>query len=285
MSCEINGMIIGGSTSPGLCVSSPPITTGDLAMFSSGNVLSDSGLASGNVVLGPASAVSGDLPKFADTTGKLLSNSGLVAQYVVQCASPSVTGDLVSFSDNTGVHVTDSGVHASAVVTGPGSATDGDIVTFSGTTGRVIQDPTGFSITSGSMYLPTTGGTAAGLNFYETNSNTYQMTGIWASPQTVTIDLTRIGNLVTFCLQTNAIASATTAGMISLVSYIPSRFAPLAQFYSSVLIKNNNTLSVGQVIIGPSNLEVQTASLTNFSGLSTFGPSGVFAFSVSYVVS
>jgi hypothetical protein len=83
-----------------------------------------------------------------------------------------------------------------------------------------------FSNSSG-ILLPTSGGTPAGLNYYEEYSNTITLTGPWASGQSCNMYIRRIGKMVTCGFSqvnttTNSSATITCAGAIPVRFYSAS---------------------------------------------------------------
>lgn len=132
--------VVGGGdvVGPGSAVS------GDLASYSgtTGKIIADSGILASNVAQGPASAGANGIAAFNGTTGKLLKDSGINYFNVVQGPASSVSDNLASYNGTGGKNIKDSGILASNVVQGPASSTDNDIALFSGIGGKLIKDST-----------------------------------------------------------------------------------------------------------------------------------------------
>lgn len=77
---------------------------------------------------------------FIGTTGKLLADSGVAAASVVVGPASATSGNLASYNGTTGKLIADGGKAVALVVLGPSSATDNAVVRFDSTTGRLIQN-------------------------------------------------------------------------------------------------------------------------------------------------
>lgn len=137
------------------------------------------------------------------------------------------------------------------------------------------------------LTLPTTGATGANLNYYENYHFSASFTGIWAANQPCNIDITRIGNQVTFQMTSDVLATATTASTIALVisGGIPARFRPVTDIHSACVIKDNGIDNAAGVLLLQTStgaLKVSNANSTNFTGT---GNSGVYGFAISYLIS
>jgi len=147
--------------------------------------------------------------------------------------------------------------------------------------------PNDLNLYAESLNLPNGSTGAAGdLNYYEQYNIVAALGGIWATNQSCTIDITRIGNQVTFMLQTDILATATTASTIQLVlsGGIPARFRPVTDIHAACVIENNAAItSSGVLLISAAGiLQVSNTGGTNFTGS---GLSGVFGFAVNYLTS
>ena len=132
----------------------------------------------------------------------------------------------------------------------------------------------------------TSGYIAATLNYYETNSYTATFSGIWATNQTTTIDLTRIGNMVTMMIKANILTTANTASTITSVggSSLPTRFCPAITLQFTISVADNDSFYTdGSLSITSSGImEIFNTQNSNFSGS---GTSGIVVCAVSYLTS
>lgn len=97
------------------------------------------------------------------------------------------------------------------------------------------------------MYLPTVGGTATALNYYETYTHTTNMTGAF-SLTNVDFVLTRVGNMVTMRYPTKN-GTLVSSMPEYAVTVLPARFRPATDLLNIILITNNNTYADGSLII------------------------------------
>jgi len=191
--------------------------------------------------------------------------------------SPSDTTEFYGFGvqPNTLVYQTQTTSADHVFYAGTGVSTNIELFRVKGSGGGVI--------------LPSVGAaTAAQLNYYETISATYSFTGIWAGSQTGTVSITRIGNRVTLNMQSNILANATTSSFILCSPAIPTRLSPAFALQETLLVQDNGTQTTGFVQIQPGGtLSIYKASGSNFyfSGSSSSGTSGVYGFSVTYLIS
>jgi len=94
----------------------------------------------GGDVVGPAGAVAGHLPGYADTTGKLLNDSGIPVADVLLAGGALVTGNFLTVDG--GGDVVDSGVSGVSTgdVVGPASSTTGHLPSYADATGKLLAD-------------------------------------------------------------------------------------------------------------------------------------------------
>lgn len=104
--------------------------------------------------------------------------------------------------------------------------------------------------TTGNLLLPTTGGTASNLNYYEEYSAPFNFSGPWgATVYTRNISITRIGRNCT--MRIDAIIQTASVGLsISSGSPIPARFRPSASAdsvlqYFQIIAYDSNVLKNG----------------------------------------
>lgn len=153
----------------------------------------------------------------------------------------ATTGGAGSIITSGGIYATKAIINGST--TDSSSVTTGALITAGGAAiGKKLYVGTG-------IYLPTSGGTAAELNFYEENYtfNT-NVTGIWAAAQNINVIVTRIGNIVTLQLPTT-LATATTSAFITFSSALPTRFRPAVLSIIPIVVRDNTVNKRGSVII------------------------------------
>lgn len=89
------------------------------------------------------------------------------------------------------------------------------------------------------LLLPTSGGTPTSLDYYEDYSYSATFSGIWASSQTVTVRIVRVGKLVTMQFPYLNVAATTAAG-INMDTAIPARFRPAVDQMFTIDVFNNS---------------------------------------------
>lgn len=156
-------------------------------------------------------------------------------------STSSVTGGLIAFGGIASNNSTDAT-----------SATNGGSLTVAGgaAVAKTLYTGTG-------LFLPTTGGTPAILNYYEEYSPSITFTGGGTFTSTNTVYFTRIGRVVTILVK-DPIASAGTTGASGIScpgSTIPTRFNPVEMtghyLTISVHVNVNGTDGRGVVIVDP----------------------------------
>lgn len=145
-------------------------------------------------------------------------------------------------------------------------------------------DVTGTINTSVGITLPTSGGTASTLNFYEESySHTVNFSGPWVATQ-YTIKLTRTGNMVTAHIPEMQNASTATL-VITMATVFPARFRPTTSYVCiSLALLDNSAEKTGVMTIGTGgslSIGVNAAG-SAFSG--TGGTTGNYATDVSWLV-
>jgi hypothetical protein len=227
------------------------------------------GSGTGNVT-GPGSSTNNGIVLFNGTTGTLLADSGITVVANIMNGLSRVNYGVGAIIDASGLLVVSDTI---GVLLGTNGVTNILQVTVSNVTLTVP------------LLLPTTGGTATGLTYYEQVSQNYVWRGIWTASQNGTLSITRIGNQVTLHLQTNLLTTASSSNVIT-TDAIPNRFFPANTTYFGAQITDNATTQHGTVQLSATGiLTISTASLGAFSGLSNIGASGVLCFSVSYLIS
>jgi hypothetical protein len=95
--------------------------------------------------------------------------------------------------------------------------------------------------------LPSSGGTPATLNHYEEYSATMTFTGIWAADRSVTITVTRNGNVVTLKIPgTSATTSSSSSINCTAGTVLPTRFRPAGTVYAPCFVVSSSVVANGQ---------------------------------------
>lgn len=133
------------------------------------------------------------------------------------------------------------------------------------------------------IVLPTTGGTAATLNYYETATHSTVFTGAYTS-STKNFKLVRVGDLVTMTMTSSGLAGTpSTATSLTASTALPSRFCPAANRTWAITGYDNDVDGMAVVRLGTDGLLV----ITPRSVISSFtigGGAGTEAFTLSWVV-
>jgi len=127
------------------------------------------------------------------------------------------------------------------------------------------------------LLLPTSGGTPAGLNYYEENyTHTTNWTGPWTATQTSKVTkLTRIGNIVNMRIQYFA-GAASVNTFITMTTNIPSRFRPPSYTIWAIPVIDNTTDVMGLMVYdnGVPGFQVYLMNFVNFTASGSCGFDG-----------
>lgn len=139
-----------------------------------------------------------------------------------------------------------------AVPNGSGASLSGQVLTLQpadGTNPGILTTGTqtiaGNKTFSTGVTLPTTGGTASLMNFYEATTHATTFTGA-ATTASLTIRLERIGNVVTMRIPLMTIAFSTT-GVFNNASALPTRFRPIQVMQWPEIVQDNSTTALGRI--------------------------------------
>jgi len=154
----------------------------------------------------------------------------------------------------------------------------GGNVGIGGTNAAYSLDVTGTVNTNTGILLPTSGGTATTLNYYEEYKSTITFSGAWASNLTRDLYIVRVGKMCTLhFVGGNQIANSSPT-FISAAA-IPNRFFPIVAAVGMCSVTNNGGFAAAYYNLGTSgSLSISIASGTFVSGTSV-GPNGL---SISY---
>ena len=161
----------------------------------------------------------------------------------------------------------------------------GNVLTAGSITSGAITS-TGVT-TLGGLILPTTGGTAGTLSYYEDSySWTFTIMGPFSGTLSVNALITRVGNLVTIRLPTNIQTIATVSTQAFQPSttgdYIPTRFRPTINVYCQCATRDNS-VTVPGLYVGLTTGKFTIGTLVNDGALFTnSGNAGVLPSLIKY---
>lgn len=135
------------------------------------------------------------------------------------------------------------------------------------------------------LTLPTTGGTASTLDYYEELSQTFTFAGVWAANQSVTGKLIRIGRIVNLILPSVYAATNASANILQTVgTAFPARFRPLVTTSFIVRIADNSTFNPALMYARSDGL-IQAYSNANGSPFAATGSAGWDLLSITWNIS
>ncbi len=195
-----------------------------------------------------------------------------------------LTNTTDSSSSSTGGLVLSGGLGVAKSVFGGGttdssSTATGAIVTAGGLgVAKTIYTGTGIS-------LPTSGGTATTLAYYQESTQSNTATGIWALGQALTLTFTRIGRIVTLIIPAVS-STSNTASTITFSTAIPTQYRPANAIYVPFAVIDNGVNKNGSLQISSASViqiaNVALATGNTFSAFTGSGSSGFQAQGVSY---
>jgi len=140
-------------------------------------------------------------------------------------------------------------------------------------------------VTFGGLKLPTTGGTAGTLDYYEEYSAQMKFNNTVVETPLLNYQIVRIGKQVTFTIKEGVLmqSSATGEFITMITNLIPSRFLPTHTIPFPIIIIQNNTRLVGKVVIdmSDSKLHILGAGNVYFTNGMT---NGFDPFSITYLI-
>lgn len=131
------------------------------------------------------------------------------------------------------------------------------------------------TLTTNNLYLPTSGGTPADLNYYEVYTHVTTFSGPFAAPVAGSFIINRIGNICIARIPEFSAAS-TTAASISIDTLLPARFRPISvsAVTGTFLALNNSAAALGRYQIvntGDLIFGVGTTALGNYTNTGNAG--------------
>ena len=141
---------------------------------------------------------------------------------------------------------------------------------------RMFIDSSGQVTMNVGLFLPTSGGTATLLNYYEELTYSMTFTGIWAANRTIDARIVRNGKLVTISFP-SCFTTANTAAFITTTagSELPTRFRPVIYSTFFTRVFNNGAIAAGFFHISTAGAVEVNANLTG--GTFTATNNGGFA--------
>jgi len=134
----------------------------------------------------------------------------------------------------------------------------------------------------GSLFLPTSGGTATALNYYETGTHTSTFSGAGFTTGNINFNVVRVGTNVTIQM-TDQISGSASGGNISSTTNLPAKWRPVADTSIIIVGRNAGTDVPIAVTIASAtgNILFRRQDLTTF----TIGQARAYPFSISYITS
>ena len=131
----------------------------------------------------------------------------------------------------------------------------------------------------GSLFLPSTGGTATALTYFEELAFSYAFTGAYVGQ--ITGKIVRLNDIV--WIYFDGVSGTASADTIhATASVIPARFIPQNSAYCSCLVMSNSTMVNGTVLIqNDGNIIFYVGTASNFSAS---GNDGVMKSAISYKI-
>lgn len=163
-------------------------------------------------------------------------------------------------------------------VSGPASSTNNAVAVWNGTSGQLLSNSAVTIDSTGTLFLPSAGGTSTGLNYFEEYSAQYELGGIWTAYQPCTVQIMRIGKKCFFTL-TSAPAQAVVSGLITMSPKLPTRFLPEKVAFTNGVVEDNGNLQNGMTILDATGLLTIFSQFATFSGT---GNSGIYSLLLCY---
>lgn len=155
----------------------------------------------------------------------------------------------------------------------------GELSVISSNTARIKDAIVDDLTVVGTLLLPTAGGTASSLNFYQELDTSVTFTGVpLGTSQVVTAHLARVGKVVTMTLEGFTTTGNGLNGVLNGTA-IPSQFRPVATYEVPMDVVDNNLNVVGFLNLDTSGaltiyrgvLNVDVLQRSTFSGLNNVG--------------
>jgi len=180
----------------------------------------------------------------------------------------------ITFPDATGTLVTLENPQAFTDATDATNATTAAITTAGGLgVAKKLYVGTG-------IYVPTTGGTASELNFYEKTTLATTLTGIWAADQAITFRIERIGSTVTISWD-GTVAAVNAAATVTINDAFLARFRPSANMYIPIGVLDNSVETSGWCVFTAAT-GLMVFSVGAFANYTNANNGGILGGSISF---
>lgn len=210
---------------------------------------------------------------------------GIISAVSLTNVTSGVPLNIFATGTNTSINLVPSGTGKVQLTAGNALAAN----QLTSVSGPLNITPASGTVNFGSgITLPTSGGTASTLDYYEDFTTVFAWSGAFAAPQNATGRFIRTGKTVTFrsarAISTLALATSISTGPI------PARFLPSGPLYLPVLCQNGtggSAMAWGYLVYtsGTSWVIFPTAqSFLTGTGFNSSGTGGFAEFSVSYQV-
>jgi hypothetical protein len=138
--------------------------------------------------------------------------------------------------------------------------------------------------TVGDIKMPTSGGTAAGLNYYEEYSANLSFSGSsFTGSQNVACKINRVGKVITFTLSSLTVAASGTAtAYLTAAGAVPSRLVPAYTLQMPLRVMDNSASQLGLILIQTDGTVAIYFGIDGTTVNTNSGNCGHYPFSVSY---
>jgi hypothetical protein len=228
------------------------------------------GITCGNITNSGVILASNTTESTTTSTGAIICSGG-----VAIAKKLNVGGVITSLGLNTGSNTIYGGAFNTANNMTCGSITNSGNYGGSGFINIGTNSMTCGAITSSGIYLPTSGGTATALNYYESNVNfpmMFQGAGGGGTTTTVNLTISRIGNIVNIIMPIVNINSNGSYITTNSAYYLPTRFRPSAVYIDYCMHSMNIATYLETGMINVCNTGVINICKSSSSVSFGFGP-------------
>lgn len=180
-----------------------------------------------------------------------------------QFVSTRATNQLVLGSGNTAT-INAASLAGNRIYTIPDTSADSSFVMTASD-----QTISGVKTFSSGILLPTSGGTPSSLDYYEQGTHASTFTGGTFTSGTITLNFTRVGNVVT--MRWPAIQGAATANIVNNTA-LPTRLRPGTVQAFTIQGQANSSITPIQVSVGTTGILTFSPSTGGAFSLGTNGP-------------
>ena len=227
-SCSVGSLVSSGAVSGTTITGTGNLTVGANGI-TCGNITNSGVILASNTTESTTTSTGAIICSGGVAIAKNLNVGGVITALGLNTGSNTIYGGAFNTANNmTCGSITNSGNYGGSgfINIGTNSMTCGAITSSGGISGTTITASTG-------LVLPTTGGTAATLNYYESNFNfpmMFQGAGGGGTSTTVNLTISRIGNIVNIIMPIVNINSNGSYITTNSAYYLPTRFRPSAVY-------------------------------------------------------